>query len=218
MIKMGLALVAIGLVMLLIPIRGHRLFKMGFIPVFGLLVFGLYHLWGNNSLLLEKEALDKITTTLVEINNQPNLTSSEIEARLAKLETQVNSYAYALAQLASIYNQIGLFDKSIGLLDRAISLKPKEIEFKVLWVYSHSLKEKGKLESGVRELADKLIKTEPNDKILLNLLAIDDYMSGHYPAAIKNWQTLLKLDADLSQEQRLPIERAIEKANLQVLR
>lgn len=217
---MILCLITIALVCLLLPLykspkaKNKTFFLAAFIPVWVGAVGFFYWQWGGALALQDATSLTVLSATLEKATTDPNTSSDEMLATFEKLENDLDYSALALAQLGSIYNQLGLFDRSIAIYERAIKLNT-DPEYKVQWIYSHSLKHQGKLPNVVRDEAEKIIKTYPEQKSLINLLAIDDYFQGHFEEAIKGWVHLLTVDQELSAAQRQTMENAIAKAKLQ---
>ncbi len=170
-----------------------------------------YGYWGSVNKILDTAALKKIAITLKEINN-PKLSQQDVFSSLKKLEGAIDYSCIALSQLGSIYNELGLFEQALTLFSKVLTREPNEKSYIAQWIYCHSLKNQGRLPPDVKEKAQNLVLTDPLQKNIINLLAIDDYFQGNYENAIKQWQQLLATDEELSSTRRASLEKAIHSA------
>ncbi len=208
----ALILFGLGIIILPLcqkPLRGRFYFVIVFSLIFSGTSFLLYKQWGASTPLLDKHALKQVSEDLAKITANPDIPMEEAIEKFDALEKKINYSSVALTQLASIYNQLGLFDEAMNALAKAKVLSPDVNEYQVQWIYSHSLKHQGKLEPQVRVDAESLFQKDSTQKSLLNLLAIDDYFHGRYVQSIKQWQLLLETDKDISDEKRDKIQNAI---------
>lgn len=170
--------------------------------------FLLYFLWGAPLEVIQRQALDRIENKLWVLTQDKNVTLEKIKNNLAVLEKDVGFSHLGLARLGEIYITLGLFDNAAKVFEKATVLCSMPAYW-TQWIYSHSMSNQGKLPSDVRQKALELIKRETEQKILLNLLAIDDYFQGNYQEAISRWQTILETDPSLTDERRLTLQQAI---------
>ncbi len=211
-----LGLTVMSLAMLLLPLVKKGIAPRYFFIVFPLVLLSaslcLYHYWGNPGGLAEKEALGYLKSEIAQISKDPNIPREQAMEAFAALESKIAYSPVALTQMASVYNQLGLVDEALEALNKAMTLSPKDIEIQVQWIYSHSLKNQGKLSLEQRQKAQEIMQVEPQQYVLLNLMAIDDYFQGNYAKAAQEWATLLASDKALVQERRQVIEAAMLKA------
>ena len=201
--------------LLLAPIQSKQFpksFYLWFVPLFISLCFGGYGLWGGSAGLLEQDAISTLKNDMLEITKDPDIARDDAMAKFAQLEAKIAYSPNALMQMASIYTQLGLFDNALVSLDKAMLLSPKEPEFQVQWVYTHSLKNQGKLPVDVRQKAQSLFDADQTHYVLQNLLAIDDYFNGNYQDAVAKWESILISDESLTQEKQQVIQSALLKA------
>lgn len=204
-----LLLTLLVVVLLIFPFRAHL---KGWLGVFMLgmigLPLGLYYHWGALKPVNEARALDKIDQTLSYLNEHPDLKAEQIHAQFKKLAKEIKDSPVALARLGSIYQQLGRWHEASQLFAQAMQASDNR-EYIIQWIYS--LLPQGKLPLEARVAAEQILAHD-EDNTLLNLLAIDDYLQGLYPAAIEKWQWLLKNDKALTLERQSVLQNAIDKA------
>ncbi len=196
--------------------KGSRAFKGVFCGLFIAGAFGFYHHYGATAGLVELKALETLKAEITQIAKQPDIPREEALIKFESIENKLGYSAFAMAQMANIYNQLTLHDKALASLEKAITLMPHEAEFQVQQVYIHSLINQGKLPPLFREKAQVLLQKDKSQFALLNLLAIDNYFQGHYEAAVAMWEQLLAQDPDLTNEKRRMIQSALHKAKSQL--
>lgn len=212
-------LTATALIFLLFPLfrsgsrKGKTLFLSVFIPLWLIAVPLLYWQWGAALRLQDTVALSKISQRLESTTKAANVSKEKILETFTLLEKEVDFSALALAQLGSIYNQLGLYDKAIEVYAKAIILD-NDPEYRTQWIYAYSLKNQGKLPSDVRMEAEKLVQLSAKKEVI-NLLAIDDYFQGRFEQAAKGWELLLATDEELADDRRIMMQNALTKARKQ---
>ncbi len=211
-------IILFGLGIIILPLcqntfRGRRFFLIIFSLMFCGSSFLLYKQWGGSGMLLDKHALAKVSEDLAKITANPDIPREQALEKFHLLENKISYSPVALTQLASIYNQLGLFDEAINALSKAMTLSPDVNEYQVQWIYSHSLKDQGKLQPEIRSAAENLLQKDSTQKVILNILAIDDYFRGRYLQAIQQWQQLIETDEDITEEKRTKIQQAILTAS-----
>jgi cytochrome c-type biogenesis protein CcmH len=213
-----LVLAAFALIFLLLPLfkakefRNKKHFLLLFIPFYLSGVLALYHYWGASSKVADQIAIDKINNTLVALSQDTQLDPNKVVTTFKQLETELGYSDPALAKLGNLYLELSLHDAAIACFDKAHKKNPQEGSYQEQWIYSHSLRDAGKLPTSVRQLAENVVATHPHKYNLINLLAIDDYFRGNYEKAVFQWQHLLSNDPDLKPEQLTRIQSAIKTA------
>ncbi len=175
-------------------------------------VLGLYAYWGGSNKVSDKLAIDKINQTLATLSTQANLDPDSVMLAFSQLEKELAYSAPAQAKLGGLYSELGMFDNAIASFEQALDLNPQDSDYLEQWIYSHSLRQGGKLPKAVREEAESLVAKDPQKYNIINLLAIDDYFHENYLKAITQWQHLLVADTELKPEQMIRIQSAIKTA------
>lgn len=220
LIKQPFLIIMIGLLLLALAIIFYPLLKekhlrrlsLVFILAFSTLSLSLYFYWGASADLVQSQALNQIEKKLLLLTQDQKLNAEKIYQGLETLEKEI-AYSHAgLARLGEIYITLGAFDKSQQVYQQATKLAPHHLDYEVQWIYTHSLMNKGKLPIPVQKKAMALVAKHPEQKVLVNLLAIDHYFQGQHQQAIDAWQSILESDQNLTPERRLVLERAIVSA------
>lgn len=174
----------------------------------------LYRLWGGSEGLQHQQAILALDRFFVAFSQNKNQTKEQLLRDLAALENAVAYSHVAVARLGEVYNQLGLHEKAVACYQQAINRAPLNKEYPVQKIYSYSLMQQGKLSATVREQAEVILQADPQQFVLRNLLAIDDYFKGNHQQAISHWQYLIAHDKSLTDERREVLEGAIHKAKL----
>lgn len=196
---------------------GHKKqFRLILIPFFCLSALLLYNHLGAPRQMLHQHALGKISQTLYQISQQPEGSVEGIFERLSMLEGKLSYSDVAINRLGSLYLELGNSQKAITCFELAKRLEPTNTEYIVQWIYAHSLSNQGKLPEEVRDIANKQINTDPTLWPVLNILAVDHFISGEFPQAIQLWRKILSTDTTLSQERKEILQKAIQSAGYRI--
>lgn len=179
--------------------------------VFCLGAIGCYQHWGASKPLRDHFALKQVDEALSQLSRD-DVTRQDILNKFSHLSKEYKRSAITLARIGGIYLELGFFQEAIQQYQQALVQDKNNQEYWVQWIYSYSLAHRGVLPKEVKEKAEQVLQKEKKNKTLINLLAIDDYFKKDYQKAIQGWQKLLKIDASLSDEQRLILVKAIHSA------
>lgn len=222
MISLYLGLVAlllVALLLLLLPnqqaIKQYRGVLFVTVLVFLMGSAALYRVWGGSEGLQHQRALQAIEHFFVAFSQNQQPTKAQLLDDLITLENTVAYSHIALARLGEVYNQLGMPEKALVCYQQASHRAPLIKEYAVQQIYSYSLLQQGKLSATIREQAQRLLQQvagQPEQFVLMNLLAIDDYFKGDYASAVNHWQYLIAQDKSLTDERRQVLIGAIQKA------
>ncbi|MGE3319295.1 MAG: tetratricopeptide repeat protein [Candidatus Berkiella sp.] len=212
------ALLVVAICLLLMPVGKSQLWqhKGKIVSAVGLILLGsltLYRCWGGYTGLQDLAAFHAIDSFFTPFMQGEKPSKEEVIANLASLETQISYSAAALARLGHFYNELGLNEKALNCFDRARIKSPDNIDYQAQWIYSFSLVNQGNLNDEIRTLAQKILRQQPQQFVLINLLAIDAYLQKDYNLAVSHWQHLLSHDQSLTDERKQVLVNAIQKAN-----
>jgi len=208
-------ILAIALLFVLLPFGLRNVKKTAmliFACPFIILAFFLYAQWGALDQLKDTFLIQNITSTLDNLTQEKKLSSQQVLDAFKNLEHHIEKSHYALGQLASLSLELGFFEYATSLYDKAIALDPNQFSYWQEWIYAQSQQYQGTLPLAARQKAHELIKLDPSQYALINIIAIDDYLHEDYQAAIKNWRQLIRQDQSLTPERRAVIQRAIVAA------
>lgn len=148
-----------------------------------------YLQWGNSHGL--KLALNAKQQALAvqKLRTQLQTPDQVIQALQKRLKQEPNN-AKGWFLLGRVYVSLQAFKEASEAFAQAEKLDPNNPEVlfqyaQALYFYHHSLQGKA------TELLIKLLKSNPNNDLAINLLAIAAYEAGHYQEAINYWEKLL---------------------------
>lgn len=213
------ALLFLGATLLVLPfgkaLRQYRFIAALSVSVFVLSSIVLYGCWGGYRSLQDLAAFQEIDNFFAPFSQQGEKPDKdEVIANLAMLENKIAYSAAALARLGYFYNELGLYEKALNCFDKARMKAPDNIDYQAQWIYSYSLMNQGKLDDEMRSMAQRLIKQQPQQFVLTNLLAIDAYLQKDFTTAITHWQFLVDNDKTLTDERQAVLANALYKAKL----
>lgn len=211
------ALLLVALTWLLMPLGQARLKQHGLaiglaVVLFSGLSVGLYRYWGGMAGLQHLEAFHEIDDFFADFAKNKNQTKEQVTANLAALQSKVAYSSSALARLGNIYNELGMHEEAIACFDQARKMAPLNPDYKVQRIYSSALLNQGKLTDDMRSEAQEIIKAQPRQFGLMNILAIDAYFRGDFAQSASYWQYLVEHDTSLSVERKMVLTRAVQKA------
>lgn len=213
-IGLFIVLALIALLCILIPLIKDGLnesktkFLFFVVPSFCLGTLFLYWQFGAYLLVSEKRTIDKLVQDLVLVLESQQTTRETLLAHFKKIEQHVHSNPIGLLRMAELYQEGGFYDEAIVLYEKLMVLS-SDSESVLNWIYCYSLKDKGALPQAVRQRAQSLLSQMPDNMMLINLLAIDDYFHGRIKSAILGWKVILAKDKTLTPERRAVLINAI---------
>ena len=152
-----------------------------------LLAAGLYVHLGAATAVARARDMAQVTPAMIEtMRNHPEQLVSQLQQIL---NDQPNS-ARGWYLLGKLYLDLGEYEKARGALEHAVKLKPLP-EVQLALAQALFFTQKNQLNPTAEKLVQAVLKQQPEQPDAINLLAMNEFSRGHYPAAIKYWEQLL---------------------------
>lgn len=93
--------------------------------------------------------------------------------------------------LGKLYFDTGHYKKSLHCFQQAYQLKAHDVDYQVAYAQSLFFSHNKKLTKRAQHLLTTALSKQPDNAAAINLLAVNEYLQGHYDQAIKRWTVLL---------------------------
>ena len=158
----------------------------------------LYWYWGDSRQL--KQTL-QIKAEMKQLKN-----SQQVIVLLQKRLQQTPDSAKGWYLLGKIYFDMGEYTKAVQALTRAYQLRPNNINVMVQYVEALFFADKQHLNHQAQRIINNVLKQQPHNLDMINLLAINAYCTGNYKKAVAYWENLLQTVPTHSQDAKLLLQ------------
>lgn len=176
----------------LLRVRSNRSrFSIILIGFFPLIAVGLYWIIGNskslNQLWTAQQNHLAIQNQLASITDSQQLINL-LQSRLKKTPQSAEGW-FLLGKLYLLKQRYG---EAKQAFTHATKLEPKNKDYKIILAKAIFLNKKH-LPPAIEELLKNMLKSEPQQTEILNLLAVNAYQRKDYRLAVNYWQQILPL-------------------------